>query len=176
MNKSVVITVVGADRPGLVELLANTLVEHDANWLESRMADLAGRFAGIVEASVADARLDQLIGALDKLEAQGLKVTVDVGESAHDTGEFHTMHLELIGQDRVGIVREIAAALAKNGVSIEQLQTETESASWSGEALFRARAELRVPRHLAMEALQQDLEVIADELMVDINLEDQPSI
>ena len=175
MNKYLVITVIGADRPGLVELLARTLVAHDANWLESRMANLAGRFAGMVEADVPEASFDKLVAALEKLKAEGLKVMVDTGVAEQDAGVFHHVQLELVGQDRVGIVQEIAAALARHGVSIDELQTDSESASWSGEALFRARADLRVPRDLDMDELQRGLEVLADELMVDINLKDQPN-
>jgi len=175
MKKYLVITVIGADRPGLVELLARTLVAHDANWLESRMANLAGRFAGMVEADVPEANYEQLVAALEKLRAEGLNVMVDSGLAEQGAGSFREVQLELIGQDRVGIVQEISSALARQGVSIEELHTESESASMSGETLFRARAELRVPDDLDMEALQQGLEVLADELMVDINLDNQPA-
>ena len=175
MNKYMVITVIGADRPGLVELLARTLVAHNANWLESRMANLAGRFAGMVEADVPEENFDRLVAALERLQADGLNVMVDSGLSGQDAGGFREVQLELTGQDRVGIVQEISSALARQGVSIEKLHTETESASWSGEALFRAWADLRVPDDLDMEALQQGLEVLADELMVDIDLKSQPT-
>jgi glycine cleavage system regulatory protein len=173
MNKYLVVTVIGADRPGLVELLARTLVAHDANWLESRMANLAGRFAGMVEADVPEANFERLVGALEKLQTEGLKVMVDSGLAEPTAGSFREVQLELIGQDRVGIVQEISSALARHGVSIEKLHTESESASMSGETLFRAWADLRVPNDLDMEALQQGLEVLADELMVDINLDNQ---
>jgi len=173
MNKYLVITVIGADRPGLVELLARTLVAHNANWLESRMANLAGRFAGMVEADVPEANFELLTQALEKLQAEGLSVMVDSGLAEPDANGFREVQLELIGQDRVGIVQEISTALAEHSVSIEKLHTETESASMSGEILFRAWADLRVPNDLDMELLQQGLEVLADELMVDIDLKSQ---
>ncbi|MCB1871732.1 MAG: glycine cleavage system protein R [Chromatiaceae bacterium] len=173
MNKYLIITVIGADRPGLVELLARTLVAHNANWLESRMANLAGRFAGMVEADVPEANFEPLVEALEKLQADGLKVMVDGGLAEPAEDSFREAQLELVGQDRVGIVQEISSALARHGVSIEKLHTQSESASMSGETLFRARAELRVPNDLDMEALQQSLELLADELMVDIDLQRQ---
>ena len=175
MNKYLVITMIGADRPGLVELLARTLVAHDANWLESRMANLAGRFAGMVEANVPESNVDLLVDALQRLEKEGLKGVVDTGLPEQESKDTHHVQLELIGQDRVGIVQEISSALAHQGVSIQKLHTKTESASWSGEALFRAWADLLVPRDLEMDQLQQSLERIADELMVEIKLEDQPA-
>jgi glycine cleavage system regulatory protein len=43
---SLVLTVIGPDRPGLVEALAETIASYGANWLESRMSHLEGWFAG----------------------------------------------------------------------------------------------------------------------------------
>ena len=122
----------------------------------------------------------QIIGAADDDEGERRRQPhrdhVGGDELAEpDAGSFREVQLELIGQDRVGIVQEISTALARHGVSIEKLHTETESASMSGETLFRAWADLRVPRDLDMELLKQGLEVLADELMVDINLENQPA-
>ena len=45
---SLVLTVIGADRPGLVEALSKTVADHGASWLESRMAHLAGHFVGLL--------------------------------------------------------------------------------------------------------------------------------
>ena len=64
MPTSLVLTVLGEDRPGLVESLASIIARHEGNWLESRMAQLAGQFAGILRASVPEARAAALITAL----------------------------------------------------------------------------------------------------------------
>ena len=53
--------------------------------------------------------------------------------------------LEIVGQDRPGIVREISHALASFGINVEELQTECASAAMSGETLFKARARLSLP-------------------------------
>ena len=52
MTSAMVFTFVGADKPGLVEKLAQTVGQHGGNWLESRMSELAGQFAGIVQVEV----------------------------------------------------------------------------------------------------------------------------
>ena len=46
MKSYLVMTVLGNDRPGLVRSLADTVASHGGNWLESRMARLAGQFPG----------------------------------------------------------------------------------------------------------------------------------
>ena len=43
---TLVLTVIGRDRPGLVDTLSGVVAEHGGNWEESRMAHLADRFAG----------------------------------------------------------------------------------------------------------------------------------
>jgi glycine cleavage system regulatory protein len=45
----------------------------------------------------------------------------------------------------------------------------------SGEALFRARARVRVPPSVTVEQLRHVLEALAGELMVDLTLSDQES-
>ena len=47
-----VLTLIGPDRPGLVESLAKRVTAHGGNWVESRMAHLAGQFAGILRVEV----------------------------------------------------------------------------------------------------------------------------
>src|SRR2546422_10827389 len=47
-NASLVLTVIGADRPGLVEALSKTIADHGASWLESRIAHRAGHFVGLL--------------------------------------------------------------------------------------------------------------------------------
>ena len=80
------------------------------------------------------------------------------------------VHLELIGSDRPGIIRKISHALAERRVNVEELRTECDGAPWSGDTLFKASAELRVPTNLDLDDLRADLEEIAHDLMVDIKL------
>lgn len=169
MNAALVLTVIGPDRPGLVEALAETVAAHGANWLESRLARLSGHFAGMVRVSVPGERAEALAHALGALE--GLRVLVE-SEGAGEVEDTPLLVLELLGQDRPGIVREVSRALAARGVNVEELETECTSAPMSGELLFRARARLRLPPETSARELREALEKLADELMVDISLAD----
>src|SRR3990167_8250681 len=80
MSTGIVFTVVGDDKPGLVEKLAHTVAAHGGNWLESRMGELAGHFAGIVHVAVGEAQLPALRSALEALGDDGLRVVVAVGK------------------------------------------------------------------------------------------------
>jgi len=175
MPASLILTIVGPDRPGLVNLISDRVTAHGGNWLESRMANLAGQFAGIVHLHVPQASIEALIVAFQELEAQGLQIVVTRGTDGASGAPGRRMKLELIGQDRPGIVRDISHALASRGVSIEELVTDCVSGSMSGESLVRASAQLRVPAHVATAQLRGALEAIANDLMVDLTLDDSGS-
>lgn len=172
---TLVLTVIGDDRPGLVDTLASAVEVHHGNWDRSHLARLGGKFAGIVVVDVPDGDSAALIDALHALDADGLlEITVEhAGGEPGGTATF--LSLQLIGHDRPGIVHEIAHALASSGVSIEEMQTETMSAPMAGEQLFEATAVLRAPAELPLDDLRHSLEALANELMVDIELHEAPA-
>lgn len=176
MNTYLVLTVIGDDRPGLVEALAQAVADHDGNWLESNMSHLAGKFAGILRVSVPDDRADRLIHALDELPAS-LRIIIERGDPADSAGSednnrsLRLARLSIVGNDRPGIVREVSQALAAQQINVDQLDTECSSAPMSGETLFHARAVLRIPPGLSLEHLRAELEQIADDLIVDLSMD-----
>jgi glycine cleavage system regulatory protein len=170
VTQSIVLTLVGPDRPGLVEAVSDIVVRHGGNWLESRMAHLAGQFAGILRVEVPDGEARAIGESLQHLKSLGLQV-VAVPSGSPDAPLLRPLKLHLVGQDRPGIVREIAQILAGRGVNVEELHTECQSAPMSGEALFVATATLAAPDHLGVNDLRTALERIASDLMVDITLE-----
>jgi len=171
MPTSLVLTVLGEDRPGLVESLASIIAAHEGNWSESRMAQLAGQFAGILRASVPDANAAALINALQGLAGHGLRVAVARSTTDEPTQDCRWLTLDLVGNDHLGIIRDLAHTLAQRGINIEELQTECTSAPMTGGMLFKTTARLRVPLEVAVTELQVTLEQLAHDLMVDITLE-----
>jgi glycine cleavage system regulatory protein len=175
MRTSLVLTVIGDDRPGLVSALSDEIVAFDGNWTETRMASLGGKFAGILRVTVPLARVDALIAALRKLDEQSLQLVIQRSTAEEPFTGSRILELDLIGQDRPGIVRDISRLLADHGVNIEELETTCVSGSFSGEALFKARARLSLPPDLSTAALRNALEALANELMVDISLDETGS-
>jgi glycine cleavage system regulatory protein len=175
MSVPLVMSVIGKDRPGLVESIARIVAEQGGNWLESRMCRLGGEFAGILRVHVDPAREPKLIEELRGLEVEGLSVVVCPGREEHGAHAGRLARMSLIGQDRPGIVREISHALASQGVNVEELATECGSAPMSGETLFQARAKLRIPDSCRLAELRQELERIAGNLVVDVTLEELTS-
>ena len=168
---TLVLTVIGDDRPGLVAALSAPINEYGASWERSRFAHLAGKFAGILEVEVREDRVDDLLAALGSLVDDGLHVTAErTDEPAPATTKQLT--LELIGSDRPGIVAEISALLADRGIGIEELSTEVREAPMAGGMLFHAAAVLGAPPTANLHDLRRAIESLADELMVEVELTD----
>jgi glycine cleavage system regulatory protein len=174
MQRLLVMTVIGQDRPGLVETVAALVAEHGGNWLESRMSRLGGQFAGILRIEVPSENDPPLIAALKKLESRGLTVVVHPDQSKPLPAPARQSVLDIVGQDRPGIVREISHALASFGVNVEELETECASAAMSGETLFKAHARLSIPESCNTAQIRQQLERIAADLIVEISLAELP--
>jgi glycine cleavage system regulatory protein len=169
---SLVVTVIGPDRPGLVSLLSDRAKALGASWAESRMVSLAGQFAGIVRFEVPAENSEPLAVALTELESLGLRVVIASGKDAPAHPDCRLLKLDLVGHDRPGIIRDISRVLADCGISIDELHTEIVSGAMSGGNLFQAKALLQVPAGLATGELRRVLEALANELMVDIALDD----
>ncbi|MEE3289099.1 MAG: ACT domain-containing protein [Pseudomonadota bacterium] len=169
MTTYLVLTAIGEDKPGLVESLAQVIADNSGNWLESSMSQLAGKFAGILRVSVSDSEVDQLISALDGISDQ-LTLVIERVDSDFEIELPQTVELNLIGNDRPGIIREFSHVLTSLSVNVEQLSTDCVPAPMSSEVLFKAKANLKVPVGLKLEVLQQEIERLADDLIVEMQL------
>jgi glycine cleavage system regulatory protein len=172
MGKTLVLTFIAKDRPGLVEKLSEAVTQEGGNWLESRMAHLAEKFAGIARIEIPDDKVSSLKSALTTLEAEGFRVTVEEATVGAPPGG-PVFSLDLVGPDHPGIVRDISHCLAKHGVSVEEMETDIRGAPMGGGTLFYAQARVRVPPSSSEEELRQALEALAGALMVDITLREE---
>jgi glycine cleavage system regulatory protein len=168
MRDMLVLTINGPDRTGLVESVAAQIAAVGANWEESRMARLAGQFAGIVLVTVDTSRTDELVATLRGSDREGLQVTVRTTRPATPAPTSARVRLQLTGQDRPGIVRDVSHRLVDRGINIEELASEVTSAPMSGERMFTARMDLLVPGHVTLAEVRTSLESLAGELMVDL--------
>jgi methionyl-tRNA formyltransferase len=172
VGTSLIVTAIGTDRPGIVSLLSERAQGFGANWAGSRMANLAGQFAGMVHFEVPAANAEPLAQALRALETSGLRVVIATSETPPAPEGRRMVKLELTGLDRPGIVRDLSRSLAEQGVSIDDLHTEIVSDGASAEHLFKVKALLVVPESLPNASLRTALGTLANQMMVDIALGD----
>jgi len=169
MSKTYVLTALSHDRPGVVEKIAQVIADHSGNWIESAMARLGGEFAGILRVTVPEESIPGLEKALFDLSSDGITVLWQ-----HDSPQVEpagrNAKFELTGQDHTGIVRDITHVLTQHGVSVDRLDTSVFSGSMSGEAMFSAAADIVLPQDLDLDDLRDALELIASDIMVEIEL------
>lgn len=164
-------SVIGDDRPGLVSALADAVAANGGNWERSQLAQLAGKFAGIVVVTVPQDHSGELITAVTNLEGLLEVVVHSAGESVARAGEWSSLAIGVLGNDRPGIVHELSAALSASGVTIEKMVTGTREAPMAGGMLFEAQLEVLVPPGADTSTIRADLERIAEELLVDLGID-----
>ena len=167
---SLVVSIVGTDRHGIVSSLADRAERFGANWAASRLTRLATEFAGTVHFEVPRENADALASALRGLESSGLQIVIARSDGASVPDSLRSVELELVGEDRLGIVSRLTKILAERSVSIESLHTEIIRSGVSGKQTFKIEAHLLVPAALSVDALRLELGTLASEMMVDIAL------
>jgi glycine cleavage system regulatory protein len=171
MKPKLILSAVGSDRPGLTQRLAEAVYAAGGNWLESHLSRLGGKYVGSVLVEIEAERMAELQAAIEGVDSAGLHVTiVPAGDREPETGE--RLRIELVGQDRPGIVREVTTVLAGLGVNIEDFDSRPEMSSMSGQRLFAAAARLSLPAGVSAESVRDALEAISGEIMVDFVIGD----
>jgi len=168
--QQLVLTVLGPDRPGLVEILAEQIRRCQGSWQESRLAHLQDKFAGIIEVSLPAAQLEEFEKALLDLKSDlDLHCYFQKVTAPKSLGK--RVRLECIGQDRPGIVFAISDALVDLNVNVESMDTSIQSAPMSGETLFCAEFQVQLPDPLDLELLEERLSTLGQELMLDLQID-----
>jgi glycine cleavage system regulatory protein len=176
MTTPLILTFVGDDRPGLVNAISEKVAAHGATWLESRSVRLAGKFAGVALVGVPDERVTALELSLRDLAHAGLRIGVERGAAAESEKPLRTVKLDVVGNERRGIVRDVTQALTQLGVNIEEFASGLEGEPFTGVQMFHAAARLSVPSGLKLEDLRKALEKLAAEIMVDLTVgESEPA-
>ena len=169
-----VLTLIGNDRPGIINALATGVRDLGGNWLASRMARLAGQFAGIVELDLPVGHQAGLETLLLTLRTGGLAVTVHQGDAA-SAAPGKIWHIDLLGNDRPGIVHEVSRAVAAAGGNVEEWESRVISSPMSGTPLFELQGTVRMPEPTSEfenseDNLRAALEALGADLSVDIRL------
>lgn len=165
-----ILSYIGEDRPGLVEELSAIIANHQGSWLESRMANLAGQFTGMVRLSVQAENTEALERELMALNESGLILTLTPAERQTSASQ-QCLFIKVVGADRPGIIKELAAQLKRLNVNVEDLQTDVRAAAMTGEPIFEALVEISAAETLDQEKLRDELESLSDDLIVEVSKE-----
>jgi len=171
-QRKLVIGFIGNDEPGLVRTMADVVSQHGGSWLESRMSQLAGRFAGIVVVQTSDEKIEVLKTAL--FELKQISSIIEETENDPEIKNTRVLELNIVGPDRPGIVHEVSLALEHHVANVVEMETYIAAAPMSGELTFSADATVEVAFEMNWQTLAERLDAVALELGVDILLEEEP--
>jgi glycine cleavage system regulatory protein len=172
MIAHILLTVIADDQPGVVERLANTIHRHQGNWQDSQLAHLQGKFAGIISVALDSSSVDAFLEGLGQLQASGYSIAHQFMDSAAPAEPEASLELSIMGPDRKGIVQEVSSALAKRAINLLDLTSSCSSMPWSGEPMFVAHGRILLPEGSDTDELTDQLAAIADELGVDVQLDE----
>jgi glycine cleavage system transcriptional repressor len=173
MQSNIVLTLTGTDRIGIVEEVTGLLLGLGGNVETSRMARLGGEFAIILLVSFPGDGFQGLETVEKNLAGLGFKVTTCATEGTY--AEAHvgwlSHKIEVHGADHEGIIHEIAAALSRQGISIESMETETSRAPVTGMVLFSMTAHVVSPPGLRGKDWEKALIAAGRNLNVDVRIQ-----
>jgi glycine cleavage system transcriptional repressor len=171
MKSFAVLTASGADRVGIVNEISTSLLEAGCNIEESRMSVLGGEFALIVLVSAESDVIRQL---LNRLEPLGKQIGLDL--TGRPTGPYavdptaRPYSIECVSLDTPGIVHSVTELLHRRGVNIDELETNTTGAPFTGAPMFHMRIVAIIPEGLQLRQLREELAKIAAEADLDITV------
>jgi len=172
MSNTLILTVIGPDRPGIVDDLSTLITKNGGNWLESRMCNLAGQFAGVLQIECAEQKNAGFIEALNDLEKNGLKIQVEQGVKISDALMRANIELEITGPDHPGIVQDISHFLATRDINIVELASRCEEGAMSGGYVFSSNIIASIPKSQEISDVENALGDLANKLNVDITMDD----
>ncbi|MBL4700700.1 MAG: hypothetical protein JKX85_05515 [Phycisphaeraceae bacterium] len=168
-----VITAVGADRPGLVNAFTGYLHDAGANIADSRMINLSGQFAILILVEAEDQTVISRIasGAVEAGSDIGLEVSVAGDKKIDSRVQGQPYRVKVFAMDQPGIVHRVTHLLHQNKVNIEELQTSLNAGSYSGTPLFSMDMLITIPRDVPVKQVRESLEVFCDELNCDVDMD-----
>lgn len=167
----IVLSMFGADQPGLVAELTRILYEEEANLGDADMTRIDGTFAFILSLSLPSNHQQSLETRLDDLTA-GNELVISLtpaGEFESDWGnvEADTI-ISVYGADKPGIVYRVSDTLANLNINICDLHSSLDES----EGLYIMSLEVRRPDNLELGDLRGELTDAGDELDVDVTVRD----
>ena len=171
-QRYITISAMGHDRVGLADDIVLWIEAAGGNVEDSKMAVLGGEFAVIMLVSGSSGTVNSLIDEASS-RAQELGIRLDAAETTapHASAGGRPYIVESVSLDSPGIVHAVTREIRSMGISIEDLETSSSAAPWTGAPVFRMRARVILPSSLHIADFRERLENLAHERDLDIRLE-----
>jgi glycine cleavage system transcriptional repressor len=171
MKEFAVLSCIGTDRVGIADDIASTALKAGCNIEESRMAVLGGEFAAVVLVSGESDALKTIEAKVrEKSILKDLDVSFKWTEAQKKDVKSIPYQLETVSLNTPGIVHSITGLLTELHINVEDLETETRSAPWTGAPMFKMKLRMIVPNTVSIAQLKAKLAHLAEEQDFDISL------
>ncbi len=171
MKAYAILTAIGSDRVGIVDDLTTSILDKDCNIEESRMSVLGGEFAVMLLLSGETSGIQALASEVPDLEKKlDLRVTIKETVAPRTDSRLRPYLIESVSLDTPGIVHSITSLLRKHSINIEDLETDTTAAPWTGAPMFIMRGRLSIPPSISLATLREELEGLEAEQNLDVKL------
>ncbi len=167
----VVISVIGHDRPGLVNDLAKLAADLNLSIEDSRMTVLGGEFAVLMSVAGGDLALQRLETKLDRLATE-----LDLAWLLRRTGERADVEgrvpytVSVTAMDHPGIVHKVASFFSSRDINIYNLDTVSERAAHTGTPIFSLVMEVELPPDVRIAELRDAFFYFCDDHDLDAEL------
>jgi len=171
-NNHLVISVLGEDRPGIVNELARVVSDTGCNIEDSRMTVLGGDFAVILLVNGRWNELAKLEAALPGLERRlALSITAKRTATRRRQSNLLPYTVEVVSIDHPGIVHQLANFFSSREVNIRDMATTTYAAAHTGTPMFSVQMTVDVPAAMHIARLREDFMDFCDQLNLDAIIE-----
>ena len=135
------------------------------------MAVLGGEFAVIMLVSGQPDSISTMARSLPGLgEKLGLRIESRPTREPRAGESGRPYLLEAVSLDTPGIVHAVTAVLRGHGINIEDMETDTAAAPWTGAPMFRLKAHLVIGPSVSIAGLKEELSHLQEKHDLDITL------
>ena len=167
-----VMTAIGKDRPGIVDELTRSVLDHGCNIVDSRMTVLGGEFAMLLMVEGNWNTLAKLESALPELQERlGLIISRDRTEDREAEVQLMPYAVEVVALDHPGIVHNLARFFSQRAINIENMVTNGYAAAHTGTPMFSVSMTIGIPSDVHIASLREEFMDFCDTMNLDAVLE-----
>ncbi len=172
MDKLLVISALGQDRPGIVNQLSKAIFDSGCNIEDSRMTVLGGEFALILMVSGSWDAIAKLEGQVSALQTD-LELTITTRRTSERTDSRGRVpyEIDVVSMDHPGIVQEVTEFFSNRNINIEEMVTGSYAAAHTGTPMFSLKMTVSAPADILIAELRDDFAEFCDDLNLDAALE-----
>ena len=171
MTTKLVISALGADRPGIVDEISNIIYKHSLNIEDSRMTVLGGEFAMLLLVSGEQSSIDAIQTQVNDIgQALQMRLMIKVTSDSAPIENAIPYAVEVSALDHPGIVNNISSFFSQRGINIVNLHTESYSAPHTGTPMFALHMTIGISADTNLAKLRDAFMQACEELNIDAEM------